>query len=125
MSRSGSTMRLGGEAPEPVFASWAPSERVQGLTEDQIKDMRQRLNVTVQVADGQPPVPAPIESFQEMVSDSISVKLACAEQSNLTIFHGLPLEDLARQHKCRHHAPQVPAADPHSVPGHPNCLEWA
>ena len=67
MSRSGSTMRLGGEPPEAVFAPWAASERVQGLSEEQIKDIRQRLNVTVQVADGQPPVPAPIESFQEMV----------------------------------------------------------
>ena len=72
MSRSGSSMRLGGEPPEAVFATWAPSERVQGLSEDQVKDIRQRLNVTVTVADGQPPIPAPIESFQEMVSCSLN-----------------------------------------------------
>ena len=68
MSRSGSSVRLNNsEALEPVFASWLPSERVQGLSEDQVKDIRQRLNVTIQIAEGQPAVPAPIESFQEMV----------------------------------------------------------
>lgn len=68
MSRSGSSMRLSSDPPpEAVFAKWQPSERVQGLSEDQIADIRQRLNVTVSVAEGQPAIPTPIESFQEMV----------------------------------------------------------
>ncbi|GAX84739.1 hypothetical protein CEUSTIGMA_g12161.t1 [Chlamydomonas eustigma] len=67
MGRSGSSARLNGDPLEPVFSPWLPSERVQGLSADQVKEIRQRLNVTVEIADGQPPVPAPIESFQEMI----------------------------------------------------------
>lgn len=51
---------------EPIFKPWQPSARVQALTQDQINDIRQRLNVTVEVPEGQPPVVCPIESFHEM-----------------------------------------------------------
>lgn len=105
-------MRLNnGEALEPVFATWLPSERVQGLSEDQVKDIRQRLNVTIQIADGQPAVPAPIESFQEMVRFMSLRSLRSIE----LLTRVLLLEDPARQHQRRHHAPQVP--DAHSDPG--------
>lgn len=63
---------------EPVFADWQPSERVKGLTEEQIAEIRQRLNVTVQVKPGQPAAQPPIESFQEMVSEGFfQYALAC------------------------------------------------
>ncbi|KAF8067330.1 DEAD-box ATP-dependent RNA helicase 20 [Scenedesmus sp. PABB004] len=51
---------------EPVIGKWAPSARVQGLTAEQIADIRQRLNVDVQVPEGQPPAQPPIESFKDM-----------------------------------------------------------
>lgn len=52
---------------EPNFIDWKPSERVQSLNDEQIAEIRQRLNVTVEVGPGQPPATSPIESFQEMV----------------------------------------------------------
>ncbi len=52
---------------EAVWCSWQPSERVQGLSDEQIADVRERLNISVKVPDGQPKAAAPIESFQEMM----------------------------------------------------------
>ncbi|GBG84216.1 hypothetical protein CBR_g38188 [Chara braunii] len=52
--------------PEPVWPEWEPSERVRKLPEDQIAEVRQRLNVSVDVAEGSPPPPSPIESFEDM-----------------------------------------------------------
>ena len=67
MPRNASHGRLGG--PEPaIFIEWQPSERVQALSEEQVVEIRQRLNVTVDVGQGNPPAAPPIESFQEMVS---------------------------------------------------------
>ena len=70
-SRQGSLPRPGSSAQikwEPIFAAWSPSERVQSLSVEQIVDIRQRLNITVEVREGQPDCPCPIESFHEMVS---------------------------------------------------------
>lgn len=72
MPRNQSSNRLedgrGGRGSlEPIFIDWKPSERVQALTEEQIAEIRQRLNVTVDVGEGQPPTASPIESFHEMV----------------------------------------------------------
>lgn len=53
---------------EAVFPAWKPSERVQALNEEQIQDIRQRLNVTVEVEQGQPMAAAAVESFVDMVS---------------------------------------------------------
>ena len=64
LSRVGSSAQL---RPEPVFVPWTPSDRVTSLSEEQIVDIRQRLNVTVVVPEGQPPAASPIESFHEMV----------------------------------------------------------
>jgi ATP-dependent RNA helicase DDX5/DBP2 len=50
-----------------VLGNWQPSERVQKLDDEQIADIRQRLNVDVEVPEGQPPAAAPIESFIDMV----------------------------------------------------------
>ncbi|KAJ9531203.1 P-loop containing nucleoside triphosphate hydrolase protein [Haematococcus lacustris] len=55
-----------GRLTEPVFLDWKPSERVQALRTEQIVEIRQRLNVTVEVKPGQPEAPPPIEAFQEM-----------------------------------------------------------
>ncbi|KAF6260713.1 P-loop containing nucleoside triphosphate hydrolase protein [Scenedesmus sp. NREL 46B-D3] len=64
----GSSSRRGGGGPPPeaVLGKWQPSERVQKLDEEQIADIRQRLNVDVEVPEGQPPAAAPIESFIDM-----------------------------------------------------------
>ncbi|WIA13020.1 hypothetical protein OEZ85_006630 [Tetradesmus obliquus] len=64
----GSSSRRGGGGPPPeaVLGNWQPSERVQKLDDDQIADIRQRLNVDVEVPEGQPPAAAPIESFIDM-----------------------------------------------------------
>jgi hypothetical protein len=59
-----------GRARGPVeanFPAWQPSARVQALTPEQIADIRQRLNITVDVGASDQPAPPPIESFQEMV----------------------------------------------------------
>jgi ATP-dependent RNA helicase DDX5/DBP2 len=52
---------------ESVFAPYDPSDRVKGLTEEQVADIRQRLNVTVEVPEGEPAAAAPVESFRDMV----------------------------------------------------------
>ncbi len=57
---------------ETRFANWQPSERILAMTQQQIVDARERLNVTVDGdpsssgADGADDV-APIESFDDMV----------------------------------------------------------
>jgi hypothetical protein len=51
-----------------VIGRWEPSERVKALNEEQVAEIRQRLNVDVEVPPGQPPAPPPIESFKDMVS---------------------------------------------------------
>jgi hypothetical protein len=50
-----------------VLGKWQPSERVQKLDDEQIADIRQRLNVDVEVPEGEPAAAAPIESFIDMV----------------------------------------------------------
>lgn len=67
-SRGPAPRRGAGPPPEPVLGKWQPSERVQKLDEEQIADIRQRLNVDVEVPEGQPAAAAPIESFVDMVS---------------------------------------------------------
>ncbi|KAF5840158.1 P-loop containing nucleoside triphosphate hydrolase protein [Dunaliella salina] len=50
---------------EPVFLDWKPTDRILALSEEQKDEIKQRLNVTVEVPDGQS-APPPIESFIEM-----------------------------------------------------------
>ncbi|XP_044486749.1 DEAD-box ATP-dependent RNA helicase 20-like [Mangifera indica] len=52
--------------PEPVFATWKPSDRVLRLQPQQIEEVRSRLHVDVTVGSGALPAPAPIESFTDM-----------------------------------------------------------
>lgn len=61
----GSSNRLS-EMAAPQFAAWKPSERVMGFNEEQIADIRSRLNVLVDAGKNQS-APPPIESFAEMV----------------------------------------------------------
>ena len=56
----------GPQGPESVFPKWEPSQRVKDLTEDQVKEIRTRLNLTVEVKKGEPCCPSPIESFVDM-----------------------------------------------------------
>lgn len=65
---SRSTSRRSAGPAEAIIGKWQPSDRVKALDADQIADIRQRLNVDVEVPDGQPPAWPPIESFKDMVS---------------------------------------------------------
>ena len=68
----------GAPLPAAVLGSavWQPSARVQALNAEQIAEIRQRLNVDVEVPEGQPPAAAPIESFKDLVP--IGGRLAAA-----------------------------------------------
>ena len=59
--------RGGREPIEAVFVEYSPSDRVKALTEAQVADIRGRLNVTVEVIEGEPAAAAPVESFRDMV----------------------------------------------------------
>jgi len=50
---------------EPVFLDWKPTDRILALSDEQKDEIKQRLNVTVEVPDGKS-APPPIESFMEM-----------------------------------------------------------
>lgn len=54
----------GSSIPEAVFPQWQPSERIRRFENDQIEEVRARLNVDV--ASGTPPASAPVESFEDM-----------------------------------------------------------
>ncbi|XAR60823.1 RNA helicase [Bertholletia excelsa] len=60
--------------PDSVVPLWKPSERVLGLTPEQIQEVRLRLNVDVTVASESSPTPAPIESFADMSLHSSIMK---------------------------------------------------
>ena len=65
----GSSNRLS-EMATPQFAAWKPSDRVMGFTDEQIADIRSRLNVLVEAGANQ--AAPPIESFAEMVRDHVT-----------------------------------------------------
>lgn len=65
ISRRPSDIKSSGPA-EAVWAKWEPSDRVKRLQTEQILDVRQRLNVVVEVSTGTPPCPPPVESFEDM-----------------------------------------------------------
>uniref|UniRef100_A0A0C9RXP6 RNA helicase n=1 Tax=Wollemia nobilis TaxID=56998 RepID=A0A0C9RXP6_9CONI len=59
--------RAGADAEkEAVFPEWQPSERIRRLQNEQIEEVRARLNVDVQITPGTSPAPAPVESFEDM-----------------------------------------------------------
>lgn len=77
LPRTGSTQSFGdggraynrnAPAAEAVFAKWQPTSRVLALSDETIREIRQRLKVLVEVAEGEPIAAPPIESFQEIVS---------------------------------------------------------
>lgn len=73
---SGGGRRRDGPA-DAVIGKWQPTPRVLALDEEQIADIRQRLNVDVVVPDGQPPAMPPIESFKDMnLHDNILADIA-------------------------------------------------
>ena len=118
MSRSASSIRLSNDPPpETVFAKWSPSERVQNLSGDQIADIRQRLNVTVSVAEGQPAIPTPIESFQEMVRGHL---VNSGPITFLNLFPSCHLPESAHEHQYRHHNSQVSATHAHPIARNPD-----
>jgi ATP-dependent RNA helicase DDX5/DBP2 len=67
------------QSAEVVIGTWQPSERVQALNEEQIADIRQRLNVDVEVPPDEPPAAAPIESFLDMVSAKAEQRHSCEQ----------------------------------------------
>mmetsp|Transcript_13117 Transcript_13117/g.15863 ORF Transcript_13117/g.15863 Transcript_13117/m.15863 type:complete len:600 (-) Transcript_13117:184-1983(-) len=56
----------GGDPDEPVFAPWEPSIRAKAMTEKMITEVRNRLNVTVEIPTGEDAASPPIESFDDM-----------------------------------------------------------
>ncbi|GBF96354.1 ATP-dependent RNA helicase-like [Raphidocelis subcapitata] len=62
----GPAPRAGRGPIEATFAPYDPSDRVKALNEDQIADIKQRLNVMVEVPEGEPEAAAPVESFRDM-----------------------------------------------------------
>ena len=51
-------------APKAVFPEWQPSERALNMTEEQIKEARERLNISV---EGESSSSVPLEAFDDMV----------------------------------------------------------
>ncbi|KAJ7547940.1 hypothetical protein O6H91_08G110700 [Diphasiastrum complanatum] len=67
-------VRGGSALPEVVWAKWQPSDRVRRLQQDQIAEVRARLNVDVEITPGTGLAPAPIESFEDMCLHSNIMK---------------------------------------------------
>ncbi|CAM6125535.1 unnamed protein product [Calypogeia fissa] len=70
-SRDGGSSLRRGESrgvalPDVVWPKWQPSERIRRLQQEQIADVRARLNVDVEITPGTGVAPAPIESFEDM-----------------------------------------------------------
>ncbi|KAJ6758267.1 ATP-DEPENDENT RNA HELICASE DBP2-LIKE [Salix koriyanagi] len=82
--RSSGTFSRTISVPQPVSPKWTPSDRVLRFNDDQIEEIRSRLNIDVSVASGSPPAPAAIESFEDM-AQAMTVALSgrdllgCAE----------------------------------------------
>eukprot|EP01018_Ginkgo_biloba_P004560 Gb_40721 [translate_table: standard] len=71
--------------PDSVSPIWQPSERVRRLQDEQIEEVRARLNVDVEITPGTPPAPAPVESFEDMcLHPSIMKDIAFHEYSRPT-----------------------------------------
>ena len=51
--------------PQAVFPEWQPSKRALNMTEEQIKEARERLNISV---EGETSSSVPLEAFDDMVS---------------------------------------------------------
>lgn len=52
--------------PDVVWLTWQPSDRIRRLQQEQIAEMRARLNVDVEITAGTPPASAPVETFEDM-----------------------------------------------------------
>ncbi|CAM6017881.1 unnamed protein product [Sphagnum balticum] len=71
--------------PDVVWPKWEPSERVRRLNEDQIAEVRARLNVDVEISPDSAPASAPIESFEDMnLHTSIMKDIAFHSYTNPT-----------------------------------------
>ena len=57
-------------APQAVFPEWQPSERALNMSEEQIKEARERLSISV---EGETSTSVPLEAFDDMVSKEHSV----------------------------------------------------
>ena len=66
-----------------VFPDWQPSKRALGMTEQQVMEARERLNITV---EGETSPTVPLEAFDDMVSSHllISSAFACFTNNYLT-----------------------------------------
>ena len=70
--------------PEAVFTEWLPPPHVACLTQEQVEDIRKRLDISVEVEAGQPLPAGPLESFDDMVRAQAALAHAargCATRS--------------------------------------------
>ncbi len=63
--------------PKAVFPDWQPSERALNMSEEQIKEARERLSISV---EGETSTSVPLEAFDDMVSRQHSALQAVARQ---------------------------------------------
>ena len=65
--------------PDAIFLDWKPAAHISSLTKEQVEDIRKRLDVIVDVEEGQPIAASPIECFEDMVRPAAAcVRLAAA-----------------------------------------------
>lgn len=61
---SNGTSAKASSATQAVFPEWQPSKRALNMSEEQIKEARERLSITV---EGETSTSVPLESFDDMV----------------------------------------------------------
>lgn len=61
---NGVSSKASSATPQAVFPDWQPSKRALNMSEEQIKEARERLSITV---EGETSSSVPLESFDDMV----------------------------------------------------------
>lgn len=61
---NGTSSKASSATPQAVFPEWQPSKRALNMSEEQIKEARERLSITV---EGETSTSVPLESFDDMV----------------------------------------------------------
>ena len=65
---NGTSTKASSATPQAVFPEWQPSKRALSMSDEQIKEARERLSITV---EGETSTSVPLESFDDMVCQSL------------------------------------------------------